>query len=121
MTSRKMPTAAVLEKRSSKKPFSAAPMMAAGIEPITSQKNTRRQYLTPSLPMSFGRNKALTMLAMSWMKKPTTATKVPRCSSTSNATVGAGMLNNWGTITRCAELETGRNSVTPCTSPSMRA
>ncbi len=63
-----MPTAAVLENRLSKKLFSASPMIAAGTEPTTSQKNRRRQYRTSALLIALGAKSALTILTTSPMK-----------------------------------------------------
>src|SRR5665213_2303292 len=54
-------------------------------------------------------------------KKKSTATSVPTCSATSTASPGSGQPKIHGASARCAELEIGRNSASPCRMPSTSA
>src|SRR5450756_538778 len=54
---------------------------------------------------------------MSPQKKITSAMRLPKCKATSKASVESALRSPENT-TRCPELLTGRNSVSPCTIPS---
>jgi hypothetical protein len=54
----------------------------------------------------------------SWRKYRSTAAIVPSWITAVNAAPGSGQPKKAGTMRRCAVLEIGRNSVSPCTIPS---
>src|SRR6266545_3800848 len=71
----------------------------------------------PSTP---GATRLSTKLQRSLAKYTTTAARVPKCSSTSNASSGVRKPSSFGTIDRWADDEIGRNSVSPWTMPSTK-
>ncbi len=84
--------------------------------------NRPRRSNSPSRPAS-APGAAITSLATSARKNVTTASRVPTWHATSNAIPkrpGSHPKNARARI-RCPELETGRNSVSPCTTPSSAA
>ncbi len=58
---------------------------------------------------------------MSRQKKISTASMVPSWMTAVNAAPGSCQPASFGTMSRCAELEIGRNSVSPWTMPRMTA
>ncbi len=50
-------------------------------------------------------------------KYRTTASMVPSCTTAVNSAPGSSQPKKAGTSSRCPELEMGRNSVSPCTTP----
>ena len=67
---------------------------------------------------------AATIAAISLWKNATMAASVPTWSATSKArpkSAGTSQPKNARARMRCAELDTGRNSVSPCTMPSSTA
>src|SRR5439155_11329953 len=85
------------------------------------RKRTRRcSSVSARRPRS--RRDAATTSETHWARKyQSTATKVPKCNATSKASPGSGQRNSHGANARCAELLTGRNSDSPCRTPSTSA
>jgi hypothetical protein len=54
-------------------------------------------------------------------KYSSTAAIVPSCVTAVNAAPGSSQPTNAGTMRRCAVLDTGRYSVSPCTTPRTMA
>ena len=63
-------------------------------------------------------NQALTMRAMSRAKYTSTANSVPSCVTAVNDAPASSAKNSREAIARCPDEDTGRNSVSPCSTDS---
>src|SRR6266511_1451269 len=86
----------------------------------TSSPSWRRRTAACCGPSTPGATRLSTKLQRSLAKYTTTAARVPKCSSTSNASSGVRKPSSFGTIDRWADDEIGRNSVSPWTMPSTK-
>src|SRR5215212_9471901 len=104
----------------SKKLSRKNPIRAAGTVEARIKYASRCCGSARSLPPGESeRTNAPAIPSRSRQKKETTATRVPRCSATSNGRPKRSWLRprKYCARSRCPELEIGRNSVSPCTTP----
>ena len=106
----------VSKKSSRKNPIRAAGMVEARIR-YASRWSGSEKSLPPGVSE---RANAPAIRSRSRQKKETTATSVPRCSATSKGSPKRSWSSprKYCPRSRCPELETGKNSVSPCTTPS---
>src|SRR5687767_8507049 len=98
------------------------PAIPAGTDPIARRPSSLAlAVLSSERDPKSQRNVPASIAARSAAKYTITARAVPRCTETSNARSGAGQRSRKGTSTRCAEEETGTNSVSPWNRPSTAA
>ena len=109
VTTSAIPTASEFSNSSpSSTSFSATYATTAGTDPTTSHGISRRRVVN--------------RLRMSRQKNARIATSDPACTSTTNSTAGSPPTpSSSRASTRCPELDTGRNSVTPWSAPSPMA
>ena len=128
-TARKMPKStsmvAVIQRDRnwvSMKSCSSRPRMPIGSEPRMMNQPIRASGSLRSIRPVSESAQCLMMRTMSRQKKMITAVSVPSCVMAVNAAPGSPPPGrNSPTMRRCAEEDTGRNSVRPCTRPRIIA
>src|SRR6476659_4575066 len=92
--------------------------MPIGIVPTSTYQPRRESSVCRISGLRSPRTQATRMRAISVRKYRRMAAIVPSWMTAVNAAPGSSQPANAGTMRRCAVLETGRNSVRPCTKPS---
>jgi len=111
VTIKKIPINVREEKADSIEASKVKPIRAAGIEEIINLRNKESD--------SFSHLKSpLIKLTTSFQTKINTAKKVDKCRRAKYGTFVSMSMNDEN-IARCPELDTGRNSVRPCTIPNI--